>query len=150
MTTVFDVPAKAFIDATAKKLEDNKTVTLPEWSAFVRTGVHTQNPPEEKNWWYIRCAAILRKIYMHERIGIERLRAEFGGYQNRGSKPNKAQRGSGTIIRVALQQLEKAGYLSKVKGKGRMVTPKGRAFMDATAHEVMQHLEKQIPALSKY
>lgn len=150
MTTVFDVPAKALIDTAAKKLEETKAITPPDWSEFARTGVHTENPPEQKNWWFIRCAAIMRKVYMNDRIGIERLRAEFGGYRDRGSRPNKAQRGSGSIVRVALQQLEQAGYVSKIKGKGRTLTGKGRSFMDNTSHEVMQELEKQDPAMAKY
>jgi len=150
MTTVYDVPAQALIDTVAKQLQQTKSVTPPDWSKFVRTGVHTENPPEDVNWWYTRCAAIMRKVYIKERIGIERLRAEFGGYRDRGSKPDKAVRGSGSIVRVALQQLESAGYVSKIKGKGRMLTSKGRSFMDNASHDVMKTLGQQTPALQKY
>ena len=150
MTMVYDVPAQALIDTVAKQLQQTKSVTPPEWSKFARTGVHTENPPENSNWWFIRCAAIMRKVYVKDRIGIERLRAEFGGFRDRGSKPDKAVRGSGSVARVALQQLEAAGYLSKVKGKGRMLTGKGRSLLDNASHDVMKTLEQKTPALQKY
>jgi len=150
MTTVYDVPAKDLIDAVTKKLQQDKTITPPDWSKYARTGVHTENPPEQRNWWYIRCASILRKIYVKNQIGIERLRTEYGGYRDRGSKPDKARQGSGSIVRVALQQLEGAGYVTKIKGKGRVLTPKGRSFLDNTSHEIKQSLSKSMPALQKY
>jgi small subunit ribosomal protein S19e len=150
MTTVHDVPAKEFIDAVTKKLQNEKAVQPPAWSSFARTGVHTQNPPVNPTWWYGRCASILRKIYVKNAIGIERLRNEYGGKRNRGSKPHKARGGSGSITRKAVQQLETAGYVTRVKGKGRVLTTKGRSFLDNTAHEVKQHLVDSHPEIKKY
>ena len=83
-------------------------------------------------------------------MGIEHIRAEYGGKRNRGSKPNKAEAGSGAIIRHALQQLETAGYVTKMKGKGRMLTPKGVKFLDNTSFEVKNSLIEQFPELKKY
>ena len=150
MTTVYDVPAKPFIDALTKKLQQDNAITPPEWSKFARTGIHTEKPPTQKDWWYTRCASILRKVYIAKSIGIERLRSEYGGYRDRGSKPNRAVAGSGSILRVALQQLETAGYVTKIKGKGRMLTAKGVSFLDNASHEVMQILPQQHPELKKY
>jgi len=150
MTTVYDVPAKELIDAVAKKLENETAIKIPKENIYSRTGVHKENPPVEKNWWFIRCASILRKIYMNNIIGIEHLRSEFGGKKDRGSKPHKAASGSGSIIRRALQQLEKAGYVSKIKGKGRMLTSKGRSFLDNTSNEVLKDVEAYYPELKKY
>ena len=150
MTTVFDVPAKDLIDAVAKKLESETAIEIPKENIYSRTGVNKENPPVEKNWWYIRCASILRKIYINNIIGIEHLRSEYGGKKDRGSKPYKAASGSGSIIRRALQQLEKAGYVSKIKGKGRMLTSKGRSFLDNTSFEVLKDIETYYPELKKY
>jgi small subunit ribosomal protein S19e len=150
MTTVYDVPSKELIDAVAKKLQRDKTINTPEANIFSRTGVDKENPPTDKNWWYTRCASILRKIYINNVIGIEHLKAEYGGKRDRGSKPYKARSSSGTIVRRALQQLETAGYVSKIKGKGRILTPKGRSFLDNTSHEVMKNVEEYIPELKKY
>jgi small subunit ribosomal protein S19e len=150
MTTAYDVPAKELIDAVAKKLESETAIEIPKENIYSRTGVNKENPPVEKNWWYIRCASILRKIYMDNIIGVEHLRSEYGGKKDRGSKPYKAASGSGSIIRRALQQLEKAGYVSKIKGKGRMLTSKGRSFLDNTSNEVIKDVEAYYPELKKY
>jgi small subunit ribosomal protein S19e len=150
MTTVYDVPIKELIDEIAKKLQQDKTISCPDANEFVRTGVHKENPPTNSDWWYIRCASVLRKIYVNNGIGIEHLRAEYGGKRDRGSKPYKARMGSGSIARRAVQQLEKAGYVTKIKGKGRVITPKGRAFMDNTSNEVLKKVESIYPGLNKY
>ncbi|MBN1280854.1 MAG: 30S ribosomal protein S19e [Candidatus Thermoplasmatota archaeon] len=150
MTTAYDVPAKDLIAALTKKLHEETAIVPPDWSKFVRTGVSKENPPETKDWWHIRCASILRKLYLQKSIGVERLRAEYGGSKNKGSKPNKAKQGSGAIVRHALQQLETAGYVTKMKGKGRMLTPKGVKVLDNTSYEVKQSLLDTFPALKKY
>lgn len=150
MTTAYDVPAKDLIDALTKKLQNEKAIAPPEWSKYARTGVHTEKTPVDKNWWYTRCASILRKIYIHNSIGMEHLRNEYGGNRDRGSKPNRAHGGSGAIVRKAAQQLEAAGYIMTIKGKGRILTPKGRSFLDNTSHEVMQTLVALHPELKKY
>jgi small subunit ribosomal protein S19e len=150
MTTAYDVPAKDLIDALKKKLQSEKEVIPPEWSEFVRTAISKENPPENKDWWYVRCASILRKIYINNNLGIERLRNEYGGKQDKGSKPYKAQGGSGSIVRAALTQLEKAGFVSKIRGKGRILTPKGRSLLDNTANEVKKNLIDYYPELKKY
>ena len=150
MTTVYDVPSKDLIEAIAKKLQNDDSIIIPEANIYSRTGVNKENPPIEKDWWYTRCASILRKIYINNIIGIEHLRAEYGGKRDRRSKPYKAKSGSGSIIRRGLQQLEKAGYVTKIKGKGRVLTPKGKSFMDNTSNEVMKEVEAYYPELKKY
>ena len=54
-------------------------------------------------------------------------------------------KGSGSIIRTALHQLEDAGYVEKVEG-GRVVSPAGRSFLDKISAEII----KDIPELAKY
>jgi len=150
MTTGYDVPAKELIDELAKKLQKEDAIKKPEGSTFLRTAVHKEKPPENPDWWYIRCASILRKIYINDTIGIQHLRFEYSGNKNRGSKPNKALAGSGSIIRKSVQQLEKAGFVTKVKGKGRMITAKGRSFVDNIANDVKKNISSEYPDLAKY
>jgi small subunit ribosomal protein S19e len=150
MTTVYDVPSKELIDEIAKKLENDSNISLPEENKYSKTGVTRENPPEAENWWYIRCASILRKVYMNDGIGIENLRAEYGGKRDLGSHPYKAKAGSGSITRRAIQQLEKAGYVSKIRGKGRIITPKGRSFLDNVSRDVLNKVKKDYPGLENY
>jgi len=150
MTTVYDVPAKELIDEIAKKISKDKIFTIPEGNIYSKTSVDREHPPTNPDWWYIRCGSILRKIYMNNGIGIEHLRMEYGGKRDRGSKPYKARMGSGSIVRRAVQQLEKAGYVKSIKGKGRVITPQGRSFLDNTSNEVFEKNKTKYPGLEKY
>ena len=150
MTTVFDVPPEALIPKVADKLKQVAEIAPPEWAPFVKTGAHREKPPEKPDWWHTRMAAILRKVYVMGPVGTSRLAARFGGPRDRRDSPNKAVKGSGSISRKGLQQLEKAGLISNIKGKGRIVTPKGRKFLDNAAHEVALELAKTNPGLVKH
>ncbi|TFH06060.1 MAG: 30S ribosomal protein S19e [Methanosarcina sp.] len=149
MTTVFDVPAMEMIEKLAGILKENEKVVPPEWAGNVKTGVHKELPPTNEDWWYIRCAAVLRKIYTDGPIGIERLRSVYGGKKDKGVQPSRKAKGSGSVARKAVQQLETAGFLQKVKD-GRTVSAKGRSMMDNAAHELKQELLEKIPELAKY
>ncbi|MCD6470077.1 30S ribosomal protein S19e [Candidatus Bathyarchaeota archaeon] len=151
MPTPYDVPPAILIERLAKYLKDNvDAVRPPEWALYVKTGVHKERPPQNSDWWYIRCASLLRKVYVKGPIGVEHLRAEYGGRKDRGVKPEHTRKGSGAIIRKALQQLEEAGLVETVKGEGRIVTPKGRSLLDSLSTEIKRELEKNIPELRKY
>ncbi len=147
MTTVYDVPPNALIDEVAKLLAKEKEIEAPAWAPFVKTGIHTEKPPVDDQWWFTRVAAVLRKVYTDGPVGTERLRHHFGGYRDRGSMPNKAAKGSGSIARKALQQLEAAGLVANVQGQGRAVTGKGRGLLDNAAHTVRQVVQKDTPSL---
>jgi small subunit ribosomal protein S19e len=150
MTTVYDVPATKLIDEAAKRLQEIKEITPPEWSLFAKTGIHTEKPPVQDDWWHTRVAAVLRKVYTEGPIGTETLRAHFGGFRDRGNRPNHAAKGSGSIARESLQQLEAAGLVQTVQAQGRIVTAKGRGLMDNAAHAVRGAVQKDLPALAKY
>jgi len=145
MTTIYDVPADSLISEVAKELNENKKITPPEWATFVKTGVHKERRPDNPDWWYVRCASILRKVYMDGPVGINSLKTYYGGKKDRGTSPEKFQKASGAVIIGALHQLEDAGYVRKV-GEGRLVTPEGKSFLDKTSHK----LKIDIPELSKY
>jgi small subunit ribosomal protein S19e len=145
MTTVYDIPADFLINEVAKELSENKKIQPPEWASFVKTGVHKERRPDSPEWWYVRCASLLRRIYVDGPVGINSLRSYYGGKKDMGTSPEKFKRGSGSIIRVALHQLEDAGLVEKIK-EGRVVTPQGRSFMDKAS----QKLKKEIPEAVKY
>ncbi len=149
MPTVFDVPPDILIERVAERLKEMEEFRPPEWANYVKTGVHKERSPEQPDWWYYRVAAIFRKVYTDGPVGIERLRTAYGGRKNRGVKPEKFRKGSGSIVRKALQQLEKAGFVEKTD-EGRVVSGKGRSFLDKISAEIKKELEKEIPAIAKY
>ena len=65
MSTVYDVPAEVLINHIADEFKNNNDkIQSPEWSCLVKTGVHKERKPVNVDWWYVRCAAILRKVYI--------------------------------------------------------------------------------------
>jgi small subunit ribosomal protein S19e len=151
LPTPYDVPTPIFIEKLAQYLRQNvDTITPPAWANVVKTGSHTQRPPEDPNWWFTRCASILRKIYVKGPIGITRLRIEYGGRFGPGMKPEHARKGSGSIIRKAVQQLEVAGLVEPLRKRGRVVTGNGRRMLDRLSAEIKKNLEKELPELKKY
>lgn len=135
MTTVYDIPANALITRLTEDLKEVDEVKPPEWSRFVKTGVCKERPPVQEDWWYIRAASVMRRLYIDGPVGIERLRRYYGGKKNRGYKPEQSRKGGGAIIRNILKQLEKAGFV-ETSPKGRKLTPKGASRLDRLANEV--------------
>ncbi len=151
MPTPYEAPANLLINRLAHYLKDEiDTVTPPSWASVVKTGSHAQRPPQNTDWWFTRCASILRKVYLKGPIGIQRLRAEYGGRKDRGVRPEHARKGSGTIVRKALQQLEEAKLVKSSGNRGKVVTKKGRSLLDRLSTEIKKELEKQLPELKKY
>ena len=149
MTTVYDIPADMLIRQVAEELKKNSQIQPPDWAAFAKTGVHKEMPPENNDWWYVRAASVLRRIYTDGPVGIERMRSIYGGKRNRGPAPSQFRKGSGAIIRTIFQQLEAAGYVSHGK-EGRTVTAAGRSFLDNTADGLKAQATAIAPGLAKY
>jgi len=151
LPTPYDVPTQIFINKLAKYIKDNvDQVTPPPWAPYVKTGSHVIQQPQNRNWWFTRCASLLRKTYMNEPIGVERLRAKYAGRKDMGVRPEHVRKAAGGNIRKLFQQLEAAGLVENVKGKGRVLTGEGRRLLDTTATEIKKELEKKIPELAKY
>jgi small subunit ribosomal protein S19e len=151
LPTPYDVPANLLIQRLASYLKDEvDEITPPPWVSIVKTGSHAERPPQNADWWYTRCASLLRKVYFHGPIGIQRLRSEYGGRKDRGVKPEHCRKGSGAIIRKALQQLERARLVEPYRNRGRIITKKGRSLLDRLSTEIKKELEKQFPELKKY
>jgi len=135
MVTVRDVPAEKLVNKLKEELRKFKEISSPAWARFVKSGTHKERPPEQEDFWFIRAASILRKVYLNGPVGISRLRSYYGGRKKRGSKPGHFKKASGNIIRKILQQLEKTNLIEKNK-KGRKISAKGRKFLDRMAYEV--------------
>jgi small subunit ribosomal protein S19e len=136
MASIRDVSTNRIIEKVAQELQNMDEMKQPEWSRFVKTGVHKERPPMQDNWWYIRAASILRKFYLGQTVGVSGLRKQYGGRKNLGHRPEHKRKASGSIIRKILQQLEAAGMVKTEKGAGRVITPKGRSFLDKIAKEI--------------
>jgi len=133
MVTVYDVAPNKLVAKAAGKLEA-MGIPAPAWAGTVKSGSHRERLPQQKNFWYIRLAAILRNAYVHGTVGVSSLRTHFGGKKVRGVRPEKKRKAGGAFIRKGMQSLERAGLLTKRK-KGREITAAGKKLLDAAAKE---------------
>mgnify|MGYP006284950765 CR=1 FL=1 len=151
MTTAYDVPADVLIQRLSIYIKDNiKEIQPPEWAGYVKTGSHAERVPQNPDWWYVRNASLLRKLYTKGPIGVSKLRKEYGGRKRRGMRPSHFRKAGGNIIRTSLQQLEQAGLVQKDHNQGRIVTGKGRSLLDAMATQIKRELDRERPELRPY
>jgi len=151
MVDVKYVPPRVFIEELARYLKENvEEVRPPEWAMYAKTGSHKERVPDDPDWWYKRCASLLRKLYLYGPVGIERLRTAYGGRKDLGLKREHFRKAGGSAIRKALQQLEAAGLVTKIEGRGRVLTPKGRSLLDRLAYRIFRQIAIEKPELKKY
>jgi small subunit ribosomal protein S19e len=137
--SVYVVESGRLIQLLAEKLKEFPEIKPPEGSQFWKTAFFKQLAPiDSENFWYIRCASILRKIKKYGPIGVNKLRKFYGGRNRRGPGLNHSAKGSGKIIRVALQQLEKANLIEKQEKKGRTLSPEGTSLLERIAYNIIR------------
>ncbi len=125
------------IEKLTEELKKIDVIKYP-YPVPIKTGACCERPPQQKDFWYTRCAAIMRQLYLHGPVGVSRLRTHFGKRRRRGHAPPKFMKAGGKFIRTMLQQLEAAGLAQKVEKprKGRVLTPKGISLLHRIAKEV--------------
>ena len=139
MPKMMEVNPSELVEKVSGELEKEQEIKAPEWAAFVKTGRSKERPPVRQDWWHVRAAAILRSVAKLGPIGVSKLRVKYGSKKNRGHKPERFYRGSGSIARDLLQQLEKAGLVrqsSKGAHKGRVITQKAAQLLNKAAVEL--------------
>ncbi|MEM2902094.1 MAG: 30S ribosomal protein S19e [Candidatus Bathyarchaeia archaeon] len=138
MPTAFEVSPEALIKRLASYLKENvEEVAPPSWAMFAKTSSAKEHPPQDPDWWYTRCASLLRKLYVHGPVGVSRLRKEYGARKRRGRRPEHTAKGGGSSIREPLQQLEKAGLVEKANKAGRRITAEGQRLLDRLSSELL-------------
>ena len=134
MATIHEVNPNILIEKAADELK--KLIKAPEFSKYVKTGSGRERPPVEKDWYYKRAAAVLRSVYLRGPLGVNNLRVKYGNRANMGVAGERVYKASGKIIRMILQQLEKAELIKQIEkgvNKGRIITNKGKSFLDKLA-----------------
>ena len=134
MVRAYDVEPNRLVKEVAGRLKEMK-LEKPAFVGMVKSGAHCERPPEDPDFWYVRCASIMRQAYVNEGVGVHRLRRHYGGRKDNGVTPEHHVPAGGSTIRKAMQAMEKAGLMQKAQ-KGRKLTPKGRALLDKSAGSV--------------
>ena len=136
--SIWTVEPSKLIHSIAEKLKEYPEIAPPEGSKFWKTAFFKEMAPVEEDFWYIRCASLLRKINKFKEIGVNRLRTKYGGRNRRGSRLNHSAKASGKIIRVALQQLEKAKLIEVTEKNGRKIAKEGHSLLERTAYSILR------------
>ncbi|KAH9387095.1 small subunit ribosomal protein S19e [Nematocida major] len=137
-------PAK-FIDALSKALKEEKKIEKPVEADHIKTGHGREQAPIQEDWYQIRAASLLRKLYMEELTNPEKSKYGFGvmwfarvygGSKNNGHKPSHTVSGSKSLVRRLLQSLENVKLVSKVSMGGRKLTQTGHSYLKSIAEKV--------------
>ena len=106
--TVKDVTSHDFVIAYAAHLKRIGKIEVPKWADLVKTGTTRELAPYDPDWYYIRAAAIARRVYLRGGIGVGAFKRIFGGRKMRGTRPEHFMTGSGSIARHILEQFRPA------------------------------------------
>ena len=133
MANVYDVDASELVKMAAEKLKSK--VKKPDYVNYVKSGAAKERMPEDPDFWYIRTASILRQVYVNGPVGVSRLRTRYGSRKDHVIHKHHHMPASGSIISDAFKELEGLDYVKKT-GKGRVITPKGKSFLDKLSNEI--------------
>jgi len=142
MVKVHDIPADKLIEELAGHLKRVPEIEPPAWASFVKTGSHADRPPQRQDWWYVRAASLMRKVYLRGPVGIEKLEIAYGGSKQLGYFPKHHRDAGSSAIRNILKGLERAELVTKQGTKGRVLTPKGVALLDKVSKDIFKELVK--------
>lgn len=142
--SIYDSNIESSIKNIAKNLKEK--ISAPDWTKFVKTGQAKERPPSNEDWYYMRAASILRTVAIRGPVGVQKLRQKYGSKKNRGHKPEEFRKAGGKIIRTIFQQLEKAELVKYKKDgvhKGRILTPKGKSFLNKSCIKILKPKQKK-------
>ena len=118
-----------------------RQIQLPAWADIAKTAHFKELCPQDVDWYYVRAAAIARKVYCSQGLGVGGMRYQFGGSMQRGAAPEHFARASGGVIRHCLKSLETIGIVEKHAARGRKISASGQRDMDLIAGRCKVDLE---------
>jgi small subunit ribosomal protein S19e len=136
MSNVFEVDANTLVERVAAKLKEAK-IPKPDYIDFVKSGPGKERVPESQDFWYFRCASILRQVYINGPVGISSLRTRYGSRKEHIVSRHHHMRAGGSIIKDAFDALEKQNYIKKTK-VGRIIAPAGKSMLDKLSNEILK------------
>ena len=136
MATVKDIRADTFIAKLAEHLEKSGKFPAPKNADIIKLSRANELAPLDEKWYFVRLAAVFRKVYIYNGVGVGALARAFGGSGRTRNliAPGQQMDAARGNIRYALQQLQKAGFVAIKKNKaGRFITDAGRRELDQIA-----------------
>ena len=136
-----DVEPRVFVAALAEYFKKSGKVELPEWHDLVKTACYKEMCPQDPDWYFVRCAAVARKVYLRGGTGVGGLQKTYGGRYRNGTNKRHFRKAASGVNRTVMKALEEAGILGqKDEKKGRWCTQKGQQELDTIAAQVVASL----------
>jgi small subunit ribosomal protein S19e len=136
-TTVKDVDQDKVVVAVALFLKKSGKLKVPDNMDIVKTSKSKELGPYNPDWFYVRCAAILRRMYHRGPIGVGCVKKIFGANKRNGGKPSHFCRADGAISRRAVQALENIKLIEKHAEGGRKLSAQGQRDLDRIASQIV-------------
>ncbi|XP_001358783.2 40S ribosomal protein S19b [Drosophila pseudoobscura] len=135
--TVKDVDQHVLTKVLSAFLKKSGKITVPEKADYIKTGKFKETAPTEQDWFYTRCASIMRHLYFRSPAGVAAFTKVYSGRKRKGVQPSKYCRSSDGCIRMAFHALETARMIEKHPEGGRKLTPAGQRDMDRLANQIV-------------
>ncbi|XP_033162932.1 40S ribosomal protein S19b [Drosophila mauritiana] len=135
--TVKDVDQHVLTKNMAAFLKKSGKIDVPEQAVYVKTGKFKETAPTDDDWFFTRCASIMRHLYLRSPSGVGDLTKIYSGRKRDGVRPAKHCRASDGCIRKALQALEAADMVERHPDGGRKLTPQGQRNLDRIANKIV-------------
>lgn len=132
-----DVDQDKIVDGVATFLKKSGKLKVPENMDIVKTAKFKDLAPMDPDWFYIRCASILRRLYHRSPAGIGAIKKIYGGRQRKGVCPPHFCRADGCVARKAIQALENIKLVEKHPDGGRKLSSQGQRDLDRIAAQIV-------------
>ncbi|XP_044935355.1 40S ribosomal protein S19-like [Mustela putorius furo] len=109
---------------------------VPEWVDTIKLAKHKELAPYDENWFYTRAVSIARHLYLRGGTGVGSMTKIYGGCQRNGVMLTHFSRGSKSVARRVLQDLEGLKMVGKDQDGGPKLTPQGQRDLDRIAGQV--------------
>lgn len=134
--TVKDVDQDKVVTGVAQFLKKSGKLRVPDNMDIVKTSKSKELSPSNNDWFYIRCASILRRMYHKGPIGVGGVKKLYGDRKRNGVCPSHFCRADGAVSRRAVQALENIKLIEKHPEGGRKLTAQGQRDLDRIASQI--------------
>lgn len=134
---VKDVDQHHVVKAVAVFLKKSGKLKIPDQMDIIKSAKFKELAPTDPDWFYIRCASILRHLYHRSPAGVGSITKIYGGRKRNGVHPSHFCRSADGAARKALQALEGIRLIEKHPDGGRKLTPAGQRDLDRIANQIV-------------
>ncbi|XP_037955813.1 40S ribosomal protein S19-like [Teleopsis dalmanni] len=136
-----------FIVLLTINLKKSKKLKMPADAILFKAGKCKKLIPINADWFYLRCASILRRMYKRGPIGIGKLREMYGGRRRRAFRPRYFSIVADGLLIVVLKALSQAKMIKFVPG-GRTLTYRAQRKIYRLA-QIIAHVDREILAIKQ-